>query len=213
MVDKHMIALSLSILMLAACGASHDVSPTWPVSPTNTPPATQPVLNHNPLDTEPCMAPCWQNITPGETTLDQAAQILGDRGDLGGCPAINGYIKCDWVVIHAGDNGIVEVIKMGPSETVTLADAIALYGEPDEVHFCTSYEEYENPQHTISVSYFASYRLWLTFVEPGEPIVPVHPGMVVREMIYGLTGLDVTWMNCDNHYQESEWLGYGDYNE
>jgi hypothetical protein len=209
MLNKQLIVFALSALIFAACGAS--VPPTWPVSPTNTPQPTPPVVAHNPLDTEPCMAPCWQNITPGETTLDQASQILGDLEDVGGCPAINGYIKCDWVVIHAGDDGIVELIRMGPSETVTLGEVIALYGEPDEVHFCTSEDEPHNPEHTISVSYFASYKLWLYFVEPGEPIAPVHPDMVVREMIYGMTWFDTTWMDCYTHFQESEWHGYGDY--
>src|SRR5687767_12096092 len=111
MAHKHLIALSLSTLMLTACGASSDVSPTWPVSPTNTPLPSPSILAHNPLDTEPCKAPCWQNITPGETTLDQAAQILDDLGDLDGCAPYNGYISCDWVVMHAGDDGIVEYIE------------------------------------------------------------------------------------------------------
>src|SRR5690349_3286976 len=100
MIDKHhvwqMIIPALCALILASCGASTNASPTWPVSPTNTPLPTPPVLAHNPLDTEPCMAPCWQNITPDETTLDQAAQILDDLGDLDGCAPYSGYISCDW---------------------------------------------------------------------------------------------------------------------
>jgi hypothetical protein len=208
-----MISPAWYALILAACGASADASPTWPVSPTNTPQPTPPVLAHNPLDTEPCMAPCWQSIIPGETTLDQAAQILIDENGLGDeCIPANSYIVCDGTVLYADETGKIEFIKIWPSKNVTLSEVAALYGEPDTLYFCHDIDELHDISHTHTVAYFASSKLWLYFDEPGYPVEIVHPNMVVRDMAFGPKEWDWTLWGCEA-YQTTPWHGYGSYDE
>jgi hypothetical protein len=184
-----------------------DLTPTPFVSATNTPRESPAKLRYSPMDTEPCMAPCWGYIIPGETSLDEVLRILADEKGLSGCAPNNGWITCDYLIVHFDENDKVEDLQMWPSETVTLGQVSSVYGEPDEVHFCVSYT---NSHDSSSVLYFAKYKLWLFVNELAPPREMIRPDMVVRRFMYGPTVFDEIAWNCEL-YKSTAWHGYGDY--
>jgi len=104
-------------------------------------------------------APSWRGITPGQTTLDEALEILGDpdefemRGDylvyiyridnfadLSACTAW-GWIAVElWVQERENGRVVVGVFRVGGcygprvvGDFAVLNDLVAAYGRPDEV--------------------------------------------------------------------------------
>jgi hypothetical protein len=96
---------------------------------------------------EPCAAPCWNNITPGETSWTDAQQIINnlsgaidvqfqeDSGQVGGIwrsEASQDY--CCAVVSVSGDavddTDVVNYIQVRLAPDVTLGELIEAIGEP-----------------------------------------------------------------------------------
>ncbi|WP_420631389.1 hypothetical protein [Candidatus Leptofilum sp.] len=89
---------------------------------------------------EACALPCWENITPGESTqlealnllvegslIDRSARYLGD-----GSLFLNTQNE-DKVHIYFSE-GIVQQIDFDPSASLVLDDFIETFGPPEKVH-------------------------------------------------------------------------------
>ncbi len=85
---------------------------------------------------EPCGPPCWQNITPGETTLDEAKSIVEEMETLALAQSDahsfafsyhDGDICCQ---ITSQDSSLVSAILLQFSPTTTVGDLVAAYGTP-----------------------------------------------------------------------------------
>jgi len=90
---------------------------------------------------EPCAAPCWRGITPGETTWNDAIAIIQDdptldklqtRADgdqIGAAWAQSGGDGC--CQMFTEENGeIVSFIVLQIAPTITLGEVLAVHGEP-----------------------------------------------------------------------------------
>jgi hypothetical protein len=187
-----------------------EATPTWLVSTTNTPSANPSSLRRNPLDTEPCKAPCWEGITPGSTTIEEVTRILVEDKGLSECLPSDNWIVCENISIQFDAENFVQFIQMWPSDTVTLGEVIAVHGEPNVVYFCHDINELHEISHTHSLVYFVNSQLWLYFIEPGYPAEVIQPAMIVRDIAYGPTEYDWTLWGCES-YKHTIWQGYGDY--
>ena len=85
---------------------------------------------------KPCGPPCWQNITPGETTLDEAKSIVEEMETLALAQSDahsfafsyhDGDICCQ---ITSQDSSLVSAILLQFSPTTTVGDLVAAYGTP-----------------------------------------------------------------------------------
>ncbi len=97
------------------------------------------------LEDSPCTPPCWYNLTPRITTLQESLQIIenlkfvGDYAKSGReSPYIIGDIgKNHGFTINFEDDVIESIFITGSpltGTTLRVKDAIKLYGEPDQVY-------------------------------------------------------------------------------
>jgi len=111
--------------------------------------APPPVLRNDKLlhDTslisgEPCEAPCWRNITPGETSWRDALAALGDESDLALDPVqddpnsdavgvqwkeADGDLCCQMI---SEDGQTVSLIFLQTAPVMTVGELVEKYGEP-----------------------------------------------------------------------------------
>ena len=94
------------------------------------------------VSSETCGAPCWNNITPGETSWDDALTIIEDAGkyeqpqtqNADDGPAIgalwkeNGGDDCCQMVTEDGKTVSLILLQLAPDNT--LGDVIDVQGEP-----------------------------------------------------------------------------------
>jgi hypothetical protein len=109
----------LLILLLAAC-------------------ASPPIPTTGPLI--PCDAPCWNGITPGQTTLDEARAILQRTihppDHVSESVFMDESTEFSWYAANKGLNavggaeGVVNLVSINV-EGQTAADILSLYGSPD----------------------------------------------------------------------------------
>lgn len=102
------------------------------------------------LSDMPCAAPCWQGITPGETSRSQAMQILMDspyiytesveeagNSEVGGVtwwwsvPGRRLQPSIRW------QNDIVQQITLGLTYDLTVDQVVSKFGPPDALHVGT----------------------------------------------------------------------------
>ncbi|RMG86752.1 MAG: hypothetical protein D6712_06905 [Chloroflexi bacterium] len=95
---------------------------------------------------EPCFAPCWNNITPGETSYSEALTILEDdptltnvqREDLeDGSGSVVTWQEGEGIPccqIFSEDGRTVTSIFLLTKPESTVGDVIEIYGEPEYVH-------------------------------------------------------------------------------
>lgn len=91
---------------------------------------------------EPCFAPCWQNITPGVTTWDEANDILSNLSDVTNLDRVRGRdtdeevynfhyqdgLQCCRIFSRDGETVASILVLVAPGMTV--ADVAEHYGEP-----------------------------------------------------------------------------------
>jgi hypothetical protein len=99
------------------------------------------------ITNEPCTAPCWQGITPGETTWSAARVIVEDLQGRGEVQEQNqdGQIGAVWqsegseqfccaIVSNSGEavdeNDVVNYVQVRLAPGITLGDLIEVQGEP-----------------------------------------------------------------------------------
>lgn len=138
--------------------ASPTIIPTVPNSPSAAPTATTPASEEwqtRWLRGIPCRAPCWEGITPGVTTIDQAFNVLksspiltgvqtGDVFKAGEMSQVaqaywidkNGQKNPDGIVLFANlksSTNLVSAISPHYYRKFTLGEVIKAYGEPSHL--------------------------------------------------------------------------------
>lgn len=118
---------------------------------------------------EPCAPPCWQNITPGETDMSAALEIVSAMPSLEVVQAVDSGIVfrqasgepcCQ---ISAADDGKVVSIVLQFAPQTGLGDVLAAQGEPDFV----SGQPFSD-EEAILLLYYPERRLLLYVVVAGE---------------------------------------------
>jgi len=90
---------------------------------------------------DPCGAPCWNNITPGETSWAAALEIIGSdealanietqespQGNLAQWGVLDGVLCCQMFSDSAGE--LVDLMILQTAPVVSFGEVIDEYGEP-----------------------------------------------------------------------------------
>jgi hypothetical protein len=174
------------------------------------------------LDKPACKLPCWQNITPGVTTLKEARLILEKL------PFIESqtktYDSVDWrFVPNKGDggwmgasqDGVVDSITLGGDSELLVQTIIASYGNPTYVkpHDC---RDGTCPAELI----YPDLGLWVSiFVENSSgdnenPKIEILPTTVSDGVVFIESGMENTKKNLSLFQDDRltmDWKGYGNY--
>lgn len=174
------------------------------------------------LDEPVCKLPCWQNITPGVTTLKEAKSILEDL------PYIKSqtktYNSIDWRFVpnkddggwlEASQDGIVHSITLGGDAEILLQTIIASYGDPKYVkpHDCR-----DGMCPTLLI--YPDLGLWVSvFVENTnedneDPHIEILPTIASNRVVFIKSGMGNAKKELSLFQDDRltmEWKGYGVY--
>lgn len=180
--------LLLSSLILGACGvvdipaaaptapSQHIQSTPTMVSTSQMSPESFQMWQHDWLQGTPCAPPCWEGITPGKTTLDEAEAILQTKTFVHKVDLVSSTAPSDpsgsfgWDYVHGKGSGYGSYDKLNPSHVikhltinlpgiVPLSAITARYGSPSHVIARASRAVHEPSQ--------ISYELRLIFLSQG----------------------------------------------
>ncbi len=227
-----LIFLILTLTLLTACGSDPAATPT-PALPT---PTVTPILTAtstlNPTPTVvpqnwkynwlrgiPCNAPCWEGITPGKTTLDEAIEIIKKL------PFVSSYtidyygINFNW--IHNNVQGIAYINANQPTRVISyiipfrtfrykLGDIISVYGEPTHI-----------VAKAVNYGAIVGHSLLLFWLKDGfalrNPIDGTLPTLDTATMLegFGVITPDIEGVNnyfVGAKYDIRPWEGFKDFN-
>jgi hypothetical protein len=210
---KKFIIFPLSILFLAVACTPR---PDWVVKM---------------VDKPVCLAPCWDAITPGKTSLDELSQtlkqdpnafdVMTSVGDpwgrtlswcVGGSPCGPGNLS----VLSAFDNrGIAQEVYLRPGIPLYLKDFIPLYGLPEKVAFSDTLSA---PGYILVGLLYPKSGLVLEFLAENQgafesPAVDFREDSEIVNIIYTVPGLDYYFsINVvAKKVEQFEWKGYVNY--
>ncbi len=160
---------------------------------------------------DPCSAPCFQNITPGITTKDQAIEILQfdlnpkkcdywDNLSIGGSRGM----LCKNVYLGLTEKDIISSISYTPVKKVFLEDVIEKYGVPD--CYYESGSGVENTAPYLIRLYFDNVYMVVYLPEQSGPIYLVQEETQIERYLFFEKAEYLTYKgHCE------EWGGYGEY--
>lgn len=167
------------------------------------------------VDNEPCAAPCWRNITPGETTWRDALTILEDDATLSDVKTETNeetgeiaatFQRADGVpccLVYTSDGEVVDQMLLQLAPENTLGDVIENLGEPE---YFSGTEV--SPEQAAAALFYPDRELVVyAFVEG------VAEGQITAESEV-FAALYLTPEDMDEVLQTSnlhDWLGYDTY--
>jgi hypothetical protein len=214
---RKLMALSLSLIFLVvSCTPQQKTQPAWVAR-----------MLGNPV----CLAPCWENITPGVTTRDELSQLLDQNPNFSDIKASEGVpygpvlMWCvgeppcgngDLSAFSAFDNkGIVQELYLGPGTTLYLKDFIPRYGPPEKVAFS---DPVSGPGYVVVDLLYPKSGLVLEFSPKNKgsltsPSINFSQDLDVVRIIFTVPGLDYYYSNnvIAKPLEIYYWKGYTDY--
>jgi len=154
------IALVLAVIGLGACVAPPELPGTVALVKPTPPPTERPPLTKPPLPADwpyrwlkgiPCHPPCWEGVTPGQTTAAEAAEILHLSPLIATVEVTTtrltpemGEVRWSWVGREGRWGGWAAFHAQMPSSPIyavypylpasfRLGDVIQSYGEPSHI--------------------------------------------------------------------------------
>jgi len=102
------------------------------------------------LNNPTCLPPCWENITPGETNIDESIALLQQVEEIdsqkivriGSNAGPRNRVEVNWgfkdsnyggLVNTIRDDPIIKMIHLDSDQVVTIAEIVSKYGDPQEV--------------------------------------------------------------------------------
>jgi hypothetical protein len=178
-----------------------------------------------------CLAPCWENITPGITTRTELSQNLKQNPNIfdvvssvgdpwgpviswceGGSPCGPGYIS---VFSAFNADGIVQEINISPGNSLYLKDFVPLYGTPDKVAFSDTISD---PGSVGVALLYPKLGLVLEFYSKNQgtfskPVVNFQEDLPIFRIIFTIPGLEYYYSKniIAKTLQQFEWKGYTRY--
>ena len=169
-----------------------------------------------------CKPPCWQNITPGVTTMDEALSILENMPEI--TITFRSGDGVDWEfnkskdeggTLGASDEGIVDIIWLGSvsNTKLHLEEVVATYNTPEYVK---PYDCREGMCSTVLI-YPDLGMLLSVFVEntgnTHNPKLEILQGTTIDRVYFIEPGLDkfqsrIVFQDYD---LIMAWKGYGEY--
>lgn len=174
------------------------------------------------LDQPVCKAPCWQNITPGKTSMEDAVEILENTQDI--IITFKGKYGVSWqfsqIYSGAGDmreseDGIVSSIRLGnsPDNELHFKTIVDEYGYPSFVELydcqlgkCSTILVYPD----IGLLVDAYLKDNVEGVNPSQ--VTIQPDIIVSGVYFIPAGFENFKKIPEFQEQDLlEWKGYGEY--
>ena len=173
----------------------------------------------------PCEAPCWQNITLGQTKKGDVVNLLEnipgvDKSSIEQTSTpIQGYDGAFYWDFQTGEkgiiytrNGLVASIGLTKLNKITIDDLIKIYGEPQDVMIGGGMNDIYllgidliYPEKEIKAQYFKRSNLqWVLSIKPEDQI----ENIVYADRQFIQEGLDIGLHFGSNQFN---WSGYSDY--
>lgn len=170
MSHQHLVRSFLLVLGLfgpVACGGSPAATGT--PTPWLALPPPSPKTDQTPIDTiqlqwlsgTPCAPPCWEGITPGQTTAQAAAEILNRHPLIEKLQLVNDQThqksQLYWHWRGSSETGgIVEFPMPDPQDTSPVRVSWILVGFPHSFNLADIRAPYGDPSHVLPAEYSAS---------------------------------------------------------
>jgi hypothetical protein len=168
------------------------------------------------FSSEPCGPPCFWNIVPGITTIDQAideleAHNVADlcaqyRNEEARTRGVTCWPGLELTISFQSDKDVVDGIGYSVSEPITVGDVIDFYGEPDAV-----FVEYTGLPHdyynTVMMLYYDDIYTRLLLPEQESGVFNISSSIVIANIAY--FGKD-SYRRTRQRYH-AIWNGYGQY--
>jgi hypothetical protein len=169
------------------------------------------------LDDEPCAAPCWRGITPGESAWSDALTILEDDASLESVDRQSdedsaaeyavwqgrgGTAQCCQMISLDGETVDVVFIRLAPD--ITVSDVIDAKGEPT---YAVS-TEYSGDQSIVNLIYPDSSLILYAFVAGPEAAL-LDSSEIIAAVYVSQDDMELLLLTSDLH----EWDGYQPFSE
>ena len=140
--------------------------------------------------------PCWQNIRPGQTTLDQAEQQLRDSDaalslvSRSGEMCWNSLAAPFWrmcAYADARNTAIQRVVMQLPSDGLLFGDAVTLFGKPVAMEMCAVVNSTLSnlPRRFLATFITFEDNVWIMAYNPADPEARrFDPEMLVLRMVF-----------------------------
>ncbi len=178
------------------------------------------------FNTDECQIPCFINITPGETTMDQALLIVRNREDIKGSPRI--YYEDDqekkmreisWF-FDDGSSCFLTTLGLGkevyaiwitPSEAVhiSLGEFFEMIGEPDEMYFQAT--ERVSLKDVFILNSLKNYGVSF-LLEMKNEILLIQEKIRIEVIFLG-TGKKDSFSENFRYEFSQKWIGFGEYKD
>lgn len=169
------------------------------------------------LSKEPCGPPCFLNIIPGLTDVEQAKKILTNYFDAEDCieKSAEGKVRgvrCHYIPnkdsyvlsIDFDDTSMVDSVGFSPSIAITVQELIIKYGKPDGVDVISWTEEGELPRKVFMALYYSRIKTRVILPLQESETYQISPSTQVE----GITYVNSVWWSPDNLIL---WQEYGEY--
>jgi hypothetical protein len=181
---------------------------------------------------EPCAPPCWENITPGQTTADEAFQLLKKRNEftklvtkypesqsygliswewLSSNDSNNSEIRGGLVVFNANDSNKIIYFIAPKLAQFGLGDIIKKYGEPTHVIASATPNP---PSYSLKFTLYILYLNDKSFLISNEfsEIPQITADLWVGNIKFFKPNLQpFTELQVGEKEQLVEWKGYKDF--
>jgi len=187
------------------------------------------------LTGEPCAPPCWQGLTPGESTLEDVSEFMRTSGFVSPLTVFHGRITRGGEVVgvsiqwdstngrgggdFAIEDGVLKDMFIYPSYHLTLEDLVERYGPPEKFHVMVTGPHVPLLQVTL---FYPSYGFTASLELPvDEPVL--RPESSIIQVWYSQAGSLETFIERGISYLGSflgttpeqwseslrDWPGYG----
>ena len=212
-VDKNLYIPILFLIILTSCINLSDENQTQiPIRPTQTPFQTSgemlPIGDGGLISGQPCEAPCFFGIIPGETSQDKAVYLLEEQGFHQCSQDSENNIVCNERILIGlnSSTSIVDGIGYVPDSTLSVEEIIAKYGNPDIITVTPSGIP-EAPATTVLL-FFDRLNMRIRLPEVLEVDYLVTNSSKVELITY----FDGTHYSAQKDGMFSQpWIGYGAY--
>jgi len=183
----------------------------------------------------PCLVPCWEGVTPGKTTMQEALDSLKQNPLVAGANislssnsetgSSHTIIDWDWTKISSPSPGgyidggselaSSKVVRITPSYNAPykLGDVIKMYGEPTYV--VADYRKLENDSYYAVAITFSAQGLFLSYTAPANKKPTINADLTFEpptaRLIFFVPGAEafpkIPFYDGYNKYRKP-WSGY-----
>lgn len=171
------------------------------------------ILDGGFLTEKPCGPPCFMNIVPGTTTMNDALQSIKNHNLAKECVPFDytsgsgdrGYSCGNVIIILNAKSDIVETLVFKPDQKILVGDVIMKYGNPSSV-FVVNLGTPEEPMTVDMSLYYDGIKTEIQLNNQEGGIYHATADSIVTRIIY----FDQrSYSIMINHSQE--WTGFNNY--